>query len=225
MKWFISGIDTDSGKSIVTGLLAQYLLSKKQSVITQKWVQTGCTGIAEDILTHRKICNKPLYQEDINGLTCSYVFKHPASPHLSAQMEQSTIDTNQFKQDTQALEKIYDFVLMEGAGGLMVPLNAHYTSFDYVKEENYNVILVSSSKLGSINHTLLSLELLQKHNIKLSALIYNQFPNNDPFITQDTETTLQHFLKQYFPNSCFISLPCIDLNNPPTIDFSELFKL
>ena len=55
MKIFITGIDTDSGKSIATGLLAKYLLLNNKSIITQKYVQTGCIGTAEDLITHRKI--------------------------------------------------------------------------------------------------------------------------------------------------------------------------
>ncbi|MCK5071639.1 MAG: dethiobiotin synthase, partial [Desulfocapsa sp.] len=88
----ISGIDTDIGKTIATGLLAKALLSQGYSVITQKVAQTGCTGISEDILKHRELMDTGLYPEDTNGLTCPYVFSKPCSPHLAAELSQTQID-------------------------------------------------------------------------------------------------------------------------------------
>ncbi len=222
MNIFITGIDTDSGKSIVTGLIAKYLLSEEQTVITQKYVQTGCSNIAEDIVTHRKIMNIDLLDEDIQQITCSYLFKHPASPHLSAEMEDIKIDSQLFTDSTKILEKDYKYVLMEGAGGLMVPLNPNALLIDYIQKQDYPIILVSSSKLGSINHTLLSLEVLKKRGLNVIGLVYNQYPNKDIAITQDSEKIIQNQLKNYFPKAGFISIPKIDINKTPLIDFSTI---
>lgn len=222
MNIFITGIDTDSGKSIVTGLIAKYLLSRKRTIITQKYVQTGCEGIAEDIVTHRKIMNTNLLDEDIQQITCSYLFKHPASPHLSSEMEDIRIDSRLFTDSTRILEKDYEYVLMEGAGGLMVPLNSQYLLIDYIQEQDYPVILVSSSKLGSINHTILSLEVLKKRNMNVIGLVYNQYPNNDIAIIQDSEIIIQKQLISYFPKAGFISIPKLDINKTPLIDFSTI---
>ena len=90
--FFISGIDTDIGKTYATGALAQALLqqtlvpqkgsnSVPTSIITQKLVQTGCEGISEDIIRHRDMMGIPLQAVDHQGLTCPYVFKKPASRH------------------------------------------------------------------------------------------------------------------------------------------------
>ena len=219
MKIFISGIDTDSGKSIVTGLIAKYLLSQNRTVITQKYVQTGCVGMAEDLETHRKIMACDFFTEDKNGITCSYLFKYPASPHLSAKMENTLINPNKFTEASKVLDEKYEFVLMEGAGGLMVPLNKETLLIDYIQQEEYPVVLVASSKLGSINHTLLSLEVLQKRKINLLAVVYNHFPNTDQKISLDSEKMIEKYLHSYFPKAAFVSVPKIDLNNPPLIDF------
>ena len=88
---FISGIDTDIGKTIATGLLAKALYQKGHKVITQKLVQTGCRDIAEDLITHRNIMGMPLQRIDKEGVTCPYVFSKPASPHLSSALELSLI--------------------------------------------------------------------------------------------------------------------------------------
>ena len=79
---FIGGIDTDIGKTYATGVLAKALYNRGLKVITQKLVQTGCEGIAEDIITHRDIMGMPLQALDKDGTTCPYVFSKPASPHL-----------------------------------------------------------------------------------------------------------------------------------------------
>lgn len=224
MKIFITGIDTDSGKSIVTGLIAKYLKNNEQTVITQKYVQTGCTNIAEDIITHRQLMGVDLLEEDILQITCSYLFKHPASPHLSAKMEDIQINSQLFTDATKILEKDYEYVLMEGAGGLMVPLNSQTLLIDYIQEQNYPVILVSSSKLGSINHTLLSLEILKNRKMNVIGVVYNQYPNLDKSIIEDSENIIKKHLKIYFPEAGFISIPKINLDKAPILNFNKILQ-
>ena len=79
---FVGGIDTDIGKTVATGWLAAKLMRQGFSVITQKIVQTGCTGISDDILVHRRLQNLPLLPEDTDGTTCPYLFGYPCSPQI-----------------------------------------------------------------------------------------------------------------------------------------------
>ncbi len=90
--FFISGIDTDCGKTFITGYIARNLHKNGVSVITQKLVQTGCELLSEDIEEHRRIMEISLQSVDINGTTCPYNFAFPASPHFSAQLENTEID-------------------------------------------------------------------------------------------------------------------------------------
>lgn len=85
--YFVSGIDTDIGKTVATGMLAKQLLQQGKSVITQKPVQTGCQDIAEDIAVHRKIMGIPMQEADEQRLTMPEIFSHPASPHLAARLD------------------------------------------------------------------------------------------------------------------------------------------
>ena len=89
---FVSGIDTDIGKSIATGHYAKYLMQQGYSVITQKMVQTGCQDISTDIIVHRKIQGIALTEEDRQGITCPYLFDYPCSPHMAARLQQTCID-------------------------------------------------------------------------------------------------------------------------------------
>ena len=114
--YFVSGIDTGIGKSIATGLYAKELAAAGCRVITQKIVQTGCQGIAEDIQTHRRLQGIGLTEHDRNGSTCPYVFAYPCSPHLAAEQEQRPIDLKTIDAATQTLLQSYDTVLLEGAG-------------------------------------------------------------------------------------------------------------
>lgn len=210
--YFISGIDTDAGKTIVTGLLYKYLLSKNKKAITVKAAQTGCQNISDDIIEHRRIAGIELLPEDKAGQTCPYLFNHPCSPHLAAKMENRIIDPRKIADTVFNLTPNYDIILLEGAGGLIVPLAGNYTSADFIKDYRLPVILVTSSRLGSVNHTLLSLEYMRNNNIKLAALVYNEYPAKDKFIAQDSYEVFQQYLNTNFKNAPLIRVPDISQN-------------
>ena len=208
---FIAGIDTDIGKTIATGWYANKLTAQGFSVITQKMIQTGCEGIAADIITHRKIQGITLTDEDRVGITCPYVFAYPCSPHLAARLDQRSIQPEIIEKSTALLCQKYDYVLLEGAGGLLVPYNDQETTLDYIEQHSYPVILVTSGKLGSINHTLLSLEVCRYRQIQVLSLIYNQFPSKDKLIEQETQSYLQQYLQRHFPNTRFECLEYVEM--------------
>lgn len=199
--FLISGIDTDVGKTVATSRYAQELAAQGLSVITQKMVQTGNTGIAQDILTHRKLQGEPLTEYDLNGTTAPYVFPYPCSPHMAAERENTVIDTDRILQTTTTLLQHYDTVLLEGAGGLMVPLTRYTTILDYAAQHSYPIVLVTSGKLGSINHTLLSIHAVVQRNLPLHRIIYNRYPEYDPAINAETERFLQSYIRTHFPQT------------------------
>lgn len=215
--YFISGIDTDAGKSIVTGVIARTLLKKGVKVITQKFIQTGCRGISEDILKHREIMGIEPQEVDKDGTTCPYVMTYPASPHLAAEIDKITIDTAIIHRSTEKLTALYDKVLLEGAGGLFVPVNRHYLTIDYVQDNGYPLILVASSKLGSINHTLMSLELCRMRGIDVKYVVYNDFPNDSEIIKNDSITIIRQYLDDHFPNCELLEFPVIEGNKWPEL--------
>lgn len=211
--YFISGIDTDAGKSIVTGVIARTLLKRGVKVITQKFIQTGCVGISEDILKHRELMGVAPYEEDKDGTTCPYVMTYPASPHLAAEIDGVTIDLKRIHQSTEKLASRYDVVLLEGAGGLYVPVNRNYLTIDYIQEYSHPLILVTSSKLGSINHTLMSLELCRLRGIEVRYVVYNDFPNDSEWIKNDSITIIRQYLQEHFPACQLLELPVLDEKN------------
>ncbi|WP_293739469.1 dethiobiotin synthase [uncultured Parabacteroides sp.] len=204
---FITGIDTNIGKTFATGLIASALVGQGKRVITQKMIQTGCTDISEDIEMHRKIQGIPFTEEDKSGLTCPYIFTYPCSPHMAAEKDGRTIDLAIIAEATRKLQEQYEYVLLEGAGGLMVPNDLHSLTIDYVKEQGYPIILVTSGKLGSINHTLLSLYACKQYGVPVQAVAYNLYPPTDELITANTLEYLTRYLAREFPGTALITLP------------------
>ncbi len=166
----VSGIDTGIGKTIATGLMARWLKESGSSVITMKMVQTGCSRMSEDILEHRKLSGMSLQEEDAVGLTCPYIFSVPCSPHLAARLDGSYINPDVITSSARQLSEIYDYVLVEGVGGLFVPLNDQLTVIDLVAANSWPTILVTGPRLGSINHTLAALDALKSRADEIAGI-------------------------------------------------------
>ncbi|MDF2475782.1 MAG: dethiobiotin synthase [Sphingobacterium sp.] len=205
--YFVSGIDTGIGKSYATGLIARQWNATGLRTITQKLIQTGNTAVSEDIILHRQLMGITFTEEDKRKMTMPEIFSYPASPHLAARIDNRDIDFEKIRQATIQLSQLYDVVLIEGAGGLMVPLTEDYLLIDYIQEMGYPLLFVTSGKLGSINHTLLSLEAIAKRRIHLHTLIYNTFPlGADNIINTDTQRYLRNYIQTQFLETKFITL-------------------
>ncbi len=214
--YFVGGIDTDAGKSYATGLLARMLCEQGLRVITQKLVQTGATAEhydavqSEDVLLHRRLMGLPLQPEDITGLTCTQVFRHPCSPHLAAALEGREVNLERIAEATALLRERHDIVLIEGAGGLLVPLREGYLTADYVADRRLPLLLATSSRLGSLSHTLLSLEACRTRHIRVAGVLFNHYPASDPLIAEDTRRYIVRHIGQHHPGSQLIDIPIHD---------------
>lgn len=157
MKLFITGIGTDVGKTITSAIVTQALESDYW-----KPIQAGDLDNSDSHKIQRYICNdKTIIHEN------SYKLNTPASPHLAAAIDGITIDLKQIK-----VPSTDNHLVIEGAGGLLVPLNDNDTIIDLIKPD-YKIILVSRHYLGSINHTLLSFEALKSRNLKVAGIIFS----------------------------------------------------
>ena len=210
--YFISGIDTGIGKTYTTGYLAKLWNAQGRKTITQKLVQTGNTDISEDIEQHRQIMGMGWFPEDETKLTMPEIFSYPASPHLATKIDGREINFDKIAYATQQLTSKYDVVLLEGAGGLMVPLTTELLTIDYIAEKKIPVILVTSGRLGSINHTILSLEALKIRGLELYTLAYNlNDESQDELISKDTAEYLKAYLAKNFPKSLWIDIPVVEV--------------
>ncbi|MDE6533235.1 MAG: dethiobiotin synthase [Muribaculaceae bacterium] len=204
---FVTGIGTDVGKSYATGWLARELNDNGISCTTQKLIQTGNKDFSEDIAIHRKIMGIDLTEDDLAHTTAPVIFSYPASPHLAAMIDKKEIDFSIIDSASDVLCKKYHTVIIEGAGGLMVPLKNDYLTVDYICDHCLPTILVTGGQLGSINHALLSLEAIRIRGIKLFGIIYNPFFDKDKTICDDTKKYLLNWMKERFPGSLWLEMP------------------
>lgn len=149
---FITGTDTNIGKTLVASWLCLHT-----GYDYFKPIQTGSLE-SIDSNTVSELSKAKIHKE-------SYIFENPLSPHMAAQDEESYIELNQIKLPQS------NNLIVEGAGGILVPINDEYFISDLITSLNLPVILVARSSLGTINHTLLSLEYMRNRNIEILGVI------------------------------------------------------
>jgi dethiobiotin synthetase len=163
---FVTAIDTDIGKTIISSILV-----KRYNCNYWKPVQCGLLP-QTDTQTVRQLTNTTCFKEQ-------YCFKTPCSPHKAAQIENIEIDINTIKLPYSSKR-----LIVEGAGGIMVPLNKQKFMIDLIKKLELETIIVSKNYLGSLNHTFSTITLLKNYQIPIKGLIFNG--------EQDTE--LENFI-------------------------------
>lgn len=205
---FVTGIDTDAGKSYATGWLANHIAATGRSVMTQKFVQTGNEGRSEDIELHRRIMHRDMAAEEY-ALTAPMIFTYPSSPHLAARVDGREVDIKAIDEARKTLEERYDTLLVEGAGGMMVPLTERYLTIDYITDRRLDVALVTNAKLGSISHTLLALEAIERRGLNLRYLLYNTHFDTDPVIAPETRSYIRNYVAEHFPAAECLEIPSI----------------
>lgn len=168
---FITGTNTGVGKTLASALLCREL-SRESKVAYIKPVQTGCIESGQELLAPDVEFVKLICGNKISTF-CPVKYKLPASPHLSAAEENSRIDEETLVKDIEAFCKAdsYDFVIIEGAGGITVPLNSEFDMLDLCKRFTSEVIIVTTTQLGTLNHTKLTIEYAKSHGIECSVII------------------------------------------------------
>ena len=223
--FFVSGIDTGIGKTMATGLMARSLAAAGRDVITVKLVQTGNDVFSEDIAVHRAICGGVRFPEDDDGLTAPQIFKFPSSPLLAAALEGRTVDVEAISRAVRECAARHEIVLVESAGGLDVPLTDDLLSIDLAAREGWPLVLVSCGRLGSINHTLLSLEAAKAREMSVAGVVWNWCADADPKIEADSLETIRCYLSRWGFSPAVVRVPRFDIGGPyPEVDFSEIFK-
>lgn len=166
LSYFVSAISTDSGKTLVSAILTQALKADYWKPIQ--------SGLPKDADTVKSLVNFPVH---VHG--SAYEFAKPASPHSAAKAENRNIDFESIQ-----LPQTSNHLVIEGAGGLLVPLNDTHFVADIAEKFNLELILVSNIYLGSINHTLLSVRELQRRNVQVKGIVFNgeQTPDTEDII-------------------------------------------
>jgi dethiobiotin synthetase len=187
MNYLVTGTDTGAGKTFVTcGLIQAARALGKQCV----GMKPFCTGDPEDV---EKIAAANGYLVPQHRVNPSW-FRAPLAPYAAALVENRIIDIQGAKETYSALAREFESVLVEGAGGLLVPILDHYDFRDLAAEWELEIVLVVANRLGALNHTLLTMEAIKVRGLPLKAVILNQMDENESLAQQTNPGMLAHLL-------------------------------
>lgn len=186
---FITATGTDIGKTYISALIVKKM---REAGLNCGYFKPVLSGVVEN--------NGKLIESDCNYVVntakipttadncVSYWWKEAVSPHLAAERAGATIDTEKIRKDFDKKQKEYDYVLVEGAGGITCPLRLQngeqYLLKDLIKELGTNIIIVADGGLGTINSILLTIEYAKQNNINVEGIILNNFDQKS-FMHQD----------------------------------------
>ncbi len=170
---FITGTDTGIGKTTISEALATILKEQNLNVGYFKPIETGCDPTPSDGKILSRITGQ-LVDEIV-----LYKFKEPLAPYPASKLENVEISIEKILNHYKSLKDKYDYLIVEGAGGVCVPIlkeeNEFYTYVDLIKDMGIPVCVVSRAGLGTINHTVLTVHILKERGIELKGILMNGF--------------------------------------------------
>lgn len=172
---FITGTDTGVGKTVVTASLAACLQSNGYSVAVIKPVQTGTElpGLTDIQFVYR-VLQRPYTMDEV----CFCRLPQPLSPMTASRLSGQEVDVTGIEQKLRSFTDHYDFVIAEGAGGVLVPVADGYYIIDLISNTGFSALIVSRPGLGTINHTLLTARALEDAGIDLLGFVISGFPRD-----------------------------------------------
>lgn len=177
---FVTGTDTGAGKTIVTAGLVGLLINDGLDVGVMKPIETGCPKRNGRLVPRDAIFLKVVSgSKDGLSLINPYRLSKPLAPLIAAEIDHKKIELGKISSAYKKLREKHDIIFVEGAGGLLVPLTGKLTNLDLIVKLALPVIVVVGSKLGAVNHTLLTLNWARENGIKIIGLVINR-PNPNP---------------------------------------------
>ena len=172
--YFITGTDTGVGKTVVTACLTTLLKSRGEDVGIMKPIETGV-----DPECYSAANSDARFLIEVSGVrdsaeeVCPYRLKHPASPYQAARIEKKEIDPENILERFKQLQSKHSMMLVEGIGGLLVPITSRYNVADLALQMRLPLIIVSRLRLGTLNHTLLTINAARQHGLEVKGVILN----------------------------------------------------
>lgn len=196
---FIAGTNTDVGKTLVTAGILRHLRAKGLDVVSMKPVQTGGTSTAgrlsaPDLDFHLSMAGLVATEEE-RSLMSPYIYEPACSPHLAGRMAGHYVNLDHCQACGEQLAAAHQGVLIEGAGGLMVPLNEEETQLGLIIQMGAPVLLVAHIGLGTVNHCLLTIETLREAEVPIAGVIFNATApgEGEDFIGRDNPDAVAQF--------------------------------
>lgn len=182
---FVTGSDTGVGKTVIAGAIAAAIKAHGMDVGVMKPVASGAKEIdgslvSEDVVFLKKIIDST----DDDDLVNPVRLKPPIAPTIAAVKSGVPIDIDKVWKAYEVLSDRHDFVVVEGIGGLMVPVDDTLFVADLVRKMDLPLVIVGSDYLGTINHTLLTVEYAKSRNIRIKGIIINMLKGDDGFVRE-----------------------------------------
>ncbi len=197
---FITGTDTNVGKTVIAGAMAAYLRNRGLGVGVMKPLESGCLSGGRS-----KTPGKGLHQSDSLflkemassrddlDLINTYAFEAPLAPGVAAELEGVNISIPKILENFSKLSLIHEILLVEGAGGLLVPIAPKKTIVDLIEQMRAEVLLVARAGLGTINHILLSLAYLERRGVRVAGVVLNHSKNEEDVSVNYNSKTLEQY--------------------------------
>lgn len=187
--YFVTGTDTEVGKTLVSGALILKLRELGRNAFGFKPVVAGTYQgqngeyINEDIETLRVASNLPQTQT-----ICPFVLDTPAAPHIVAKANGIELNVNKLLESFTGIQNENDFVVVEGAGGFIVPLNDHESLADFAQKIDLPIIVVVGMKLGCLNHALLTIEAIKTRKMKIAGWVANALAQEMSLLNENIQS-------------------------------------
>ncbi|MEW6183355.1 MAG: dethiobiotin synthase [Bacillota bacterium] len=183
---FITGTDTGVGKTVLSALLGLIYQSAGLKTAYLKPVETGAVKGPDGLVPgDTRFVSDVLGLEESIDVLCPYRFEHPVSPHLAGRMGKKEFKPQVVQECFKYLEKFYDAVIVEGAGGLLVPLSEKYMVADLARDLGLPVVITARPGLGTINHTLLTIAAALQVELKVAGVVVNRYPEDPDPVVKD----------------------------------------
>lgn len=184
---FVTGTDTGVGKTYVAAGMAKALKYRGVDVGVMKPAETGCRMRAGRLMPgDALLLMKAARVKDSLSLVNPFRFRSPLAPSVAAERDNKKIDPDKILNAFNSLRERHDFMLVEGAGGIMVPLSGQYTYLDLAHAMGLPVLIVARPGLGTINHTLLTIAALKGRNIAIAGIVINYALDVKPGLAEKT---------------------------------------
>lgn len=167
---FVTGTDTGVGKTFVSCAIATALRARGRGVAVMKPVETGVAGVPEDAVRLRAAAADPAPLETI----CPWRFRAPLAPAAAAALEGVTIDVERMVRLVRERTQAAELLLVEGAGGLLVPVAGRTTWLDLVRQLGLPLLVVAANRLGTINHAALTARVAREAGIRVTGFVLSQ---------------------------------------------------
>jgi dethiobiotin synthetase len=185
--FFVTGTGTEVGKTVVAAAIARTLAEEGRRVAVFK---PAVTGLEEEGETDHALLRRASGSAQSDEEIAPYRYDPPASPHLAAALAGEEIDPERLRQVARDSAEGADAIVCEGVGGFLVPLSPTYLVRDLAVDLGYPLVIVAAPGLGTINHTLLTLESARTAGLDVSAVVLNPWPVEPSKIEQSNRETL-----------------------------------